>query len=53
MDYDDEVIWLVESLGKEAFQARDRVEEARFVFELIAKAVYSLEMADSDSSERS
>jgi hypothetical protein len=40
-------------LVKEAFQARDRVEEARFVFEFIAQAVYSLVIADSDSSESS
>ena len=53
LDYDDAVICLVDSLVKEAFQARDRVEEARFVFEFIAQAVYSLVIADSDSSESS
>jgi hypothetical protein len=53
LDYDDAVICLVDSLVKEAFQARDRVEEARFVFEFIAQAVYSLAIADSDSSESS
>ena len=53
LDYDDAVICLVDSLVKEAFQARDRVEEARFVFEFIARAVYSLVIADSDSSESS
>ena len=36
--YDDAVICLVYSLVKEAFQARDRVEEARLVFEFIAQA---------------
>ena len=51
LDYDDAVICLVDSLVKEAFQARDRVEEARLVFEFIAQAVYSLVIADSDSSE--
>jgi hypothetical protein len=40
-------------LVKEAFQARDRVEEARLVFEFIAQAVYRLVIADSDSSESS
>ena len=53
LDYDDAVICLVDSLVKEAFQARDRVEEARFVFEFIAQAVYRLVIADSDSSESS
>ena len=53
VDYDDAVICLVDSLVKEAFQARDRVEEARFVFEFIAQAVYRLVIADSDSSESS
>ena len=53
LDYDDAVICLVDSLVKEAFQARDRVEEARFVFEFIAQAVYSLVIAGSDSSESS
>ena len=53
LDYDDAVICLVDSLVKEAFQARDRVEEARFVFEFIAQAVYSLAIAASDSSESS
>ena len=53
LDYDDAVICLVDSLVKEAFQARDRVEEARLVFEFIAQAVYSLVIADSDSSESS
>jgi len=53
LDYDDAVICLVDSLVKEAFQARDRVEEARLVFEFIAQAVYRLVIADSDSSESS
>ena len=53
LDYDDAVICLVDSLVKEAFQARDRVEEARFVFEFIAQAVYRLVIADTDSSESS
>ena len=53
LDYDDAVICLCDSLIKEAFQARDRVEEARFVFEFIAGAVYRLAMSDSDSSESS
>ena len=53
LDYDDAVICLVDSLVKEAFQARERVEEARLVFEVIAEAVYSLVIADSDSSESS
>ena len=53
LDYDDAVICLVDSLVKEAFQARDRAEEARFVFEFIAQAVYRLVIADSDSSESS
>ena len=53
LDYDDAVICLVDSLIKEAFQARDRVEEARFVFEFIAQAVCRLAMSDDDSSESS
>jgi len=53
LDYDDAVICLVDSLVKEAFPARDRVEEARFVFEFIAQAIYRLVIADSDSSESS
>jgi hypothetical protein len=53
LDYDDAVICLVDSLVKEAFQARDRVEEARFVLEFIAQAVYRLVIADTDSSESS
>ena len=53
LDYDDAVICLVDSLVKEAFQARDRVEEARFVFDFIVQSVYRLVVADSDSSESS
>ena len=53
LDYDDAVICLVDSLIKEAFEARDRVDEARFVFEFIVGAVARLAMSDSDSSESS
>lgn len=53
LDYDDAVICLVDSLVKEAFQSRDRVEEARFVFDFIVQSVYRLVVADSDSSESS
>ena len=53
LDYDDAVICLVDSLVKEAFQSRDRVEEARFVFDFIVQSVYRLAVADSDSSESS
>jgi len=53
LDYDDAVICLVDSLVKEAFQARDRVEETRFVFDFIVQSFYRLAVADSDSSEGS
>ena len=53
LDYDDAVICLVDSLVKEAFQSRQRVEEARFVFDFIVQSVYRLVVADSDSSESS
>ena len=52
-DYDESVFCFVNSPVEEAFQVRDRVEEARSVFDFIAQSVYELVVADSDPSESS